>query len=150
MGFVLVFATRTRGLMWPSKSVILLSHLCGSATVNSAFALVDLVIKESLIPFSRLFLRLGGTLTNGKRSVFSPGFGVADSVSCVPSLVDIWVHFSDGQCATHCSVGQPDIKLSLLCGGTPAALCPSDSEICAATQHSEYVHLDPRISSLLV
>ena len=133
--------------MWPSKSVILHSYLCGSATVNSAFALVDLVIKESLIPFSRLFFRLGGTLTHGRRSVFTPGFEVADRVSCVPPC---WVVSGCSpvmrQCATRCSVGQPGIKLSLPCCGTPAALCPSDSEICAATQHSEHTHLDLRIS----
>ena len=75
----------------PVESVKPHGHSCGSATVNSAFALVDLVIKYSLIPFSRLFLRLGGTLTRGKRSAFSPGFGVADRLSCVLLLGDIWV-----------------------------------------------------------
>ena len=109
-------------------------HLRESATVNSVFALVDLVIKDSLIPFSRLFLRLGGILSHGKRSVPSPGSGVADGLSCASPVGDIWVRLTDGQCVAHCSVERSDVKLSVLCSRTPATLCSSESEICAATQ----------------
>ena len=109
-------------------------HLRESATVNSVFALVDLVIRGSLIPFSRLFLRLGGILSHGKRSVLSTGSGVANGLSCALPVGDIWVQLADGQCVAHCSVGRSDVKLSVLCSRTPATLCTSESEICAATQ----------------
>lgn len=76
-------------------------HLRESDTVNSVFALVDLVIKGSLIPFLRLFLRLGRSLSHGKRSAPSAGSGVADGPSCASCALpvgDIWVRSTDGQC----------------------------------------------------
>lgn len=60
--------------------------------MNSAFAQLDLVIKDLSIPFSRPFLRLGGTQTRGKRSVPSVESGVTDGLSCVLAM--------DGFCYT--------------------------------------------------
>lgn len=119
--------------MGPLENATRHGHPCGCATVNSAFALVDLVIEDSLIPFSRPFLRLGGTLSLGRRSVPPAGFGAVDSLSCVFPLGNIWAQFTDGQRIAHCSVGRSDVKLSVLRGRTPATLSPSESEICAAT-----------------
>ena len=94
---------------------------------------LDLETKGLLIPFSRLFLRVGGTQTRGKRSAPLVGFGAADGPSCARVLGDIWLHFPDGQWVAHCSVWGSDVKLSALCSRTPATLRYSDSEICAAT-----------------
>lgn len=61
------------------------------------------------------------------------GFGVVDALSCAPAVGDIWLHITDDQCVAHGSVWRSDIKLSVPCGGTPATLDYSESEICAAT-----------------